>query len=138
MWSNAVRTQLLTSCVRRHVTRQVTYTKILPRGEYFCVVLGGGHFRSVTDSRKKTPRNHSTLITTQRVEAVSAQGRSLKTNTRSTHALFSVIRHKSWSVRQRGDTNNYCPKQLWLGCPRCWNRPSCNIDVARWCSNEGP
>ena len=51
--SNAVRTQRVTSCVRRHVTRYVTYTKILPRGEYFCVVLGGGHFRSVTDSRQK-------------------------------------------------------------------------------------
>ncbi len=34
-------------------------------------------------------------------------------------------------------TNNYCPKQLWLGYPRCWNRACSNIDVARWCSNEG-
>jgi len=65
--SNAVRTQLLTSCVRRHVTKYVTYTKIHPESYYFCVVFGGGRFRSVTDSRKKHHGTIPHLITTQRV-----------------------------------------------------------------------
>ena len=62
-----MRTQLLTSCVRRHVTKDVTYTKIHPERYYFCVVFGGGHFRSVTDSRKKHHGTIPHLITTQRV-----------------------------------------------------------------------
>ena len=51
--SNAVRTQLLTSCVRRHVMRYVTHTKFHPESYYFCVAYRSGCFMLITGSRQK-------------------------------------------------------------------------------------
>ena len=121
MCSNVVRTQLLTSCVRRHVTKDVTYTKIHPERYYFCVVFGGGHFRSVTDSRKKHHGTIPHLITTQRVSGcVHPRDVTQNKYVQHTCTFFCNLVTRA-GVSTSGATQRYLPRRLFLSWGVSWS-----------------